>query len=343
MEAFSASALGQDWDLGAVGAAPTFELSDALVISDAATRDAVSMPGQSWIYDEAVDTGNQMHWNVFSGTADFDMSTGISWDSTDEQQTQFAVAGVDDESRMVFRVGFSDASGSGLGAPGPTSPTQPATKFDGTLPLQCSCSRKPEPLTLESLAWATSWLSPSMERRCLPRQWASSSPERATLTSRDVTNHRLGPFAAEQLGSYRCNKRVEGLGHRDSKPTTDDLDVAASPESIGAADDHFPALCEQPELEQRDRRLGIRREIDRDDVRHLESVEFPLNLAAELRVLDRLLPARVPVIASWVEDGHVENVELSLDTSLPVDGSSHADRASEKYARPVNVQRHRWF
>lgn len=94
-----------------------------------------------------------------------------------------------------------------------------------------------------------------------------------------------------------------GIRQRNPISVADHLDIALPPVPIGAADDHFPALRVQAQLQQADGRLRFGAEIHGDDVARVLRVKLPLDLLLELGVVNRLLPRVVPLLATRVQHG----------------------------------------
>src|SRR5882672_7521944 len=89
---------------------------------------------------------------------------------------------------------------------------------------------------------------------------------------------------------------------------TDNLHVAFAPEPVRAANDQLARASEQSELQERDWRLSVRREVHENLVGHLLRHDLPLDLLSESRVGDGLNPRIIPVITSRVEYHQVRNV-----------------------------------
>src|SRR5882672_6380179 len=84
--------------------------------------------------------------------------------------------------------------------------------------------------------------------------------------------------------------------------------IAFPVEPVRAANDQLARASEQSELQERDWRLSVRREVHENLVGHLLRHDLPLDLLSESRVGDGLNPRIIPVITSRVEYHQVRNV-----------------------------------
>src|SRR5690348_14949194 len=101
--------------------------------------------------------------------------------------------------------------------------------------------------------------------------------------------------------SHCSHERRPFVRERDRVARTDDLDVALAPVTVGTADNELSATRVKAELQERDRSLRVGCEPRRDHVGAIETVELPFNLLAKPRLVDRLPPGRVPLVAARVQ------------------------------------------
>lgn len=114
---FEGVTLGPEWTQDAVGEAPAYGLDGGwLEITDAALADTPSAGNtRSWIYDPAMDLGNQMAWTQPIGADDFDATFDLAWSSTVSELTLAGVGLTNADHQLEVFGGFIDPWVSQLG------------------------------------------------------------------------------------------------------------------------------------------------------------------------------------------------------------------------------------
>ena len=127
------------------------------------------------------------------------------------------------------------------------------------------------------------------------------------------------------------------------------LHIASTPEAFRAAHDQLPAATisaritsVHAKLEQADWAHGVWLKVQRDDVRLVQVVHLPVDLLFELLIANVLLPATVPICATWVEDRDRHVLQLLGERGLPVDSLAHLDAAGEEHRWCVELWPHWW-